>query len=95
MRRDYFSSIINTKTGNPVCDGYTYKLIDLNKSEIEVGKELLIEYKRGTHFKHYEKVINISIGFNTTIVYTNKKTWTITHDNFGGGDISNDTVLIS
>lgn len=70
-------SIINTKTGNPVCDYYKHKEINLSKCEIIVGKPLRIVHSNGTYFTH-EIVTEISQVLSMIRINTIKKSWVIT-----------------
>lgn len=69
--------IINKKTKDRVCNQYCYKPIDIQKSVIEIGKELFIVYKDYGRFKH-ETVEHIEdfegCGLKIT---TTKKIWFI------------------
>ena len=67
-------AIINSSTGNLVCDYYSHKPIDyMNCSFIE-DKPLVIKYKDGSGFTHenVKKVIFLHDGIK---IETTKKVW--------------------
>lgn len=71
------TSIRNRKANMDVCPQYLHKRIDINKSEITVGKGLRIIYETGFFFGH-EKVISVEYLDDGVIrVETENKTWVI------------------
>lgn len=69
--------LILNKDKQRVCEQYCYKEIDLDKSIIERGLELLIYYKDGSRFKH--EVVKSIEGFGEygLKIVTSKKIWFI------------------
>jgi len=68
-------SIKNKHANNEVCPQYLYKELDTNKTELIVGKPLLIIFKGGSFFSH-ENIINTECLNDKSIrVETTNKTW--------------------
>jgi hypothetical protein len=69
--------IINKNTKQEVCPQYLHKKININKSIMQIGKDLRIVYESGSFFTH-EKVIDVYFSDEYTIkVETTNKVWTI------------------
>ena len=68
-------NLINKNTKLEVCPQYNNWEIDVNKSIIEIGKQLKIVNLQGMFFTHYEIVRNIEYTYNTMTVETSRKIW--------------------
>ena len=67
--------IKNIKTDTSVCHQYLHKKLDMNKTEIEVGKPLRFVYESGVFFGH-ENVIKMWYPHDDTIIIeTTNKVW--------------------
>lgn len=69
------ASIKNINTKQEVCQYYLHKKLNMNKTEIVVGKPLRIVQDEGTFFTH-EIVVNVECIDEVTIkVETTRKIW--------------------